>query len=530
MDYRHHLSGLFLLLSGLGAGCDGTPHGAEGDCPAGTFWRSEPMEPGDQVDGVKTAGSCNRLVQDFPWVPVGESPVVHSVTPASAPAEQALRLTISGLHLTPNAQVRLCHQPASMVEYVAPETLIATFPPLPGISSFCPIEVQTSPSTKVEQSDLFSFYPWEPPRLWGEPAVGGRPCSVRVGDFDGDGFDDAITVDSLAPAWATTYLFPHAETGSFPINDIKSIKITDLSSNEPGLPIQPRFSDFVSGDFDEDGTLDIALTHAESGELWVLVNRGDATFRNHSKWLHTFNGLISGLAVADLDHDNHLDLIGANPVTAQLIIWRGDGKGNFSLQPPTDLRGAPSGVTLTDLNQDGHVDAVLTSRDMAQVSWLLGDGHGGFGNETMQTACMQPRSLSVTDFDQDGQPDWVMACAPTNAVSIVLGATSKNPRLQMIELPSQPSSIALADLDGNHLVDIVVGVSAGQSIYALRNQQVMPGTFSPPLAMRAAMESNWSHPFSLTTTDANRDGLPDIIVSHKKIGGIAILLSHKLNQ
>ena len=71
--------------------------------------------------------------------------------------------------------------------------------------------------------------------------------------------------------------FPMPRPGFFSNKmDIKSIKITDPSSNEPKLLINHDFLICIRF-FDEDGTLDIALTHAESGEL-CPSNRGDATF------------------------------------------------------------------------------------------------------------------------------------------------------------------------------------------------------------------------------------------------------------
>lgn len=381
-------------------------------------------------------------------------------------------------------------------------------------------------TTIGERNDLVSFNTTELPQLWGEPAVGGRPCGLRTGDLDGDHFVDAVTVDSLHPVWATAYLFPQARAGSFPANAIKDVNITDLSSNDNDPTNRPWFTDFVTADFDGDGTLDLALAHGALGQMWILVNLGDGSFRNHENWQHTFPGRISGLATADVNGDKHLDLVAANPETRQLMVWLGDGKGNFALRTPTALAGIPFGVALSDVNQDGYLDTILTSQEEGRVSWLLGDGRGNFGGEVGRTVCAQPRSLQVADLDRDGKPDWVMACAQAGGIEIVLAAATAESQSQMIAIPNQPTAIALDDLDGDKFIDIIVGVETGQDIYAIRNQPARPGTFAAPVALKAAAVAQFSSPFALTTADVNRDGRPDIIVAHHHVGGLSILLSH----
>lgn len=519
---------LVLYTAAVGVGCGEASQTAT-VCPSGLVWEHAPSDVTDSVDPreiVKNRGGCVRkstLISE----PLPTALEVLDVMPRRALAERALTLTVAGRNFQPGTQVRLCQQPALRVEFVSSEMLRASFPPLPGFKANCPVEVELS-GARAERMDLFTFDSWRPPVLWGEPTVGGLLCGLRVGDFDNDGFDDVITVDATTPAWATTYLFPAVQSGSFPPDEIKDLRFTDLSpdAGKPGT----GFTDFVTGDFNEDGFPDLAVAHGAVGEVWALLSSQYAIFDYAGKWKDVFTGKITGLAVADLNGDKHLDLVGANSITGELMTWLGNGRGSFVRQRAIALSVKPSAVTLADLNQDGSVDAVLTSAENGTISWLRGNGEGVFSGETGRASCEKPQSLQVADLDQDGRPDWVSVCGTDRRIEIVFDPLGAMPRQRRMEIPDgEPTSVALSDLDSNGQLDIIVGMANGKYIYALMNQIGQPGTFADPLPLLVTAVPKWSYPFAIVTADVNRDGFPDIIAAHRKLGGIAILLSQPQN-
>ncbi len=384
----------------------------------------------------------------------------------------------------------------------------------------CPVTYENKETPKTEKM-------WQPPTLWGEPTVGGTPTGLRLGDFDADGFDDVVTVDSVTPAWASMYLFPQVEPRSFPEDKIKGVVIADLSVG--GESPRPSFADFVSGDFDEDGLPDLALANNAAGDVRFLHNYGKGYLFDHRPhWIDRFAGRVTSLATADVNGDKHLDLVGTNAESNDLMLWLGDGKGSFSQQAPVPFTTKPSGVTLADLNQDGHID-ILTSFEIGEVSWLLGDGRGAFTRAGSRTVCTKPRSLQVADLDKDGLLDWAIVCPQAASVEVSFDPIGLAPRTQQFAIPAgEPTSLALSDLDMNGQTDLVVAMAKGENIYLLMNQSGRSGTFSAPLPLLITAVPSWSYPFAVVTSDINRDGYPDIIVAHRRFGGIAILLSNPL--
>ena len=81
----------------------------------------------------------------------------------------------------------------------------------------------------------------------------------------------------------------------------------------------PRVSGWnvAVGDFNEDGALDAVFGSRTS--LDVYFGDGKGLFTNSNQKLS-----ISALELGDVNHDEHVDVIGGN------TIWINDGKGNFT--------------------------------------------------------------------------------------------------------------------------------------------------------------------------------------------------------
>jgi hypothetical protein len=70
------------------------------------------------------------------------------------------------------------------------------------------------------------------------------------------------------------------------------------------------------------------------------------------------------------------------------------------------------------------------------------------------------------------------------------------------------STILAADLDGDHLADLVVTVNASaQSLYILRSDPSSPGRFLEPQVLDV------SFPNQVAVADVNGDGLPDLLIA-----------------
>src|SRR5262249_6264049 len=144
--------------------------------------------------------------------------------------------------------------------------------------------------------------------------------TFAAGDFNEDGRPDLVVetcepnpYPDLWPMGAKVFL--QQSDGTF------------KDGNEYLLPTTGITWDFVTGDFNEDGHLDILMEEADHDMLLMLGN-GDGTFKDPA-----FLGLNAAgyFAVADLNGDKHLDFV-AGSLDSAAAVFIGNGKGAFTLK------------------------------------------------------------------------------------------------------------------------------------------------------------------------------------------------------
>ncbi|MFO0967577.1 MAG: Calx-beta domain-containing protein [Gemmataceae bacterium] len=163
----------------------------------------------------------------------------------------------------------------------------------------------------------------------------------------------------------------------------------------------------VTGDFNNDGTLDVA-TGADTVNM--LAGNGDGTLQPPIQ--------LADLPATppsprgDFTSDGIPDQV-YRDVEGNLVVRPGRGDGTFgnpiySQGPGGDLEA----LTTADLNGDGRLDLVLgfATTDTGGVGCsLLGRGDGTFGDTEVFWLCpdlsLGGRALAIGDFDNDGRPD-----------------------------------------------------------------------------------------------------------------------------
>jgi hypothetical protein len=123
--------------------------------------------------------------------------------------------------------------------------------------------------------------------------------------------------------------------------------------------------------------------------------------------------------------------------------------------------------------------------------------------------------------DGDGVPDLVVANNTSKNMSVLLnqGNGTFAPAIYYsIASGGSPNSVAVADLDGDGLRDIVVASQGSNDVSVFMNQG--NGTFAAGVSYSAGTDA-----LSLTAADLNGDGKPDLAAAG--YGGVVIVL---LNQ
>ena len=337
--------------------------------------------------------------------------------------------------------------------------------------------------------------------------VAGKFTAVLVEDMDNDGHLDIIGSASSPGMVTISY------------GDGKG-----AVSEPQTLPVRGEVRSIAVADINEDGLRDILFSvRKETSGIRVWMNQAQR------KWKQQ-NGPIKinkyeNLKTADVNGDGHMDVIAANStsdIIAGIQVWLGNGKGGwFGESGPTTM-GRYMGVALADLNQDGFLDLVGAGWGTygAVRVWL---GHGnGMWAATPPLAKGSYYGVNVGDVNDDGNLD-LIAAAYRKGVQIFLGdgkgafQSVRGPleyingrrKAQPNLTGSQSFWQALPiDLDGDHQLDIIASSLDDRGIFAWKNSG----------------ENRWrSHKgqfpsagiyYGLALGDINGDGVMDICAAN----------------
>lgn len=190
--------------------------------------------------------------------------------------------------------------------------------------------------------------------------VGFGPDSVAVGDFNRDGNLDLAVANNFD---STVSVLLGNGAGSF--------------TAAPGSPftVHAGPTSLAAGDFNGDGKLDLAVVYSGDDVVSVLLGKGDGSLGNAVDYSadSTPTALAKSLAMAvgDFNGDGTLDLAVANFGDNTVSVLLGKGDGTFLPQAifPTDS--GPNSVAIGDFNGDGRMDIAVVNGGSNDVSILL---------------------------------------------------------------------------------------------------------------------------------------------------------------
>jgi hypothetical protein len=180
-------------------------------------------------------------------------------------------------------------------------------------------------------------------------------------------------------------------------------------------------------DVNHDGHPDILVANTTGRTLTVLLGDGHGHFQPAAGEPCPTGQSPNDLAVGDFNGDGNLDVAIANTETPLITILLGDGKGGFKPSPhspfTTQSRPHVHGIAAADFNGDGKLDLVTDSWGVNQFLLLLGDGAGNLTTpgQPFATGKRPYQRLRTADFNKDGKPDVVTTDLDANTVSIHLG-------------------------------------------------------------------------------------------------------------
>jgi hypothetical protein len=351
-----------------------------------------------------------------------------------------------------------------------------------------------------------------------EYPVGSFPSALVAADLNGDGIPDLAIANAGSGDVSVLLGQPDQKRKGMGTGTFEPLRGSD---GQPlRFPVGTTPSSLVGGDFNGDGIFDLASANPGSGDLSVLVGNGDGTFK--PKVSYALSQPPSSLILGDFNRDGHLDLLTAHTLSAGFAVLLGAGDGTF--QTASTIRSTP---LVADFYAHGVDDvAVLTGSGEILLRKGRPDAPGLFDPPVLINP--DPASLA-TDLTVVLTPRGaLLAALDASTPSITLYGLTDDGSFGKIDswlvpitsVTPRPVRIVAGDLEGNGRADLVVAEDITDQVLIYRQQADGRFDHTPIYQVPVGIS-----PSDVILADVNSDHLLDIVVSNQESGDISILLN-----
>jgi hypothetical protein len=288
-------------------------------------------------------------------------------------------------------------------------------------------------------------------------AAGNNPVYLAAADLNRDGLLDVVSANAQDGALAVFYNRQQSP-GTF---------------NAPVLLDSPGASQLAIADVNGDGIPDLI---SADFNVSVFVQTASGGFASP---IPLYSGGANWVAAGDLNHDGSPDVALTDLSGVKVVFHTGAATATsfaapvqvYTESPNADLFGANL-IAIADVNGDGYNDLIITDPGPpgggAPFVAVLLQNPASPG--TFLAAVLYPtapgslaQSIQVTDINSDGHPDIIVG--GSIAVSVLLNNASNPGTFGTAANYSVPNAneIAIADLNGDGLLDIVTATGATQT-------------------------------------------------------------------
>lgn len=263
------------------------------------------------------------------------------------------------------------------------------------------------------------------------------------GDYNSDGKMDFATNDYTT---GKVSLFYGNGAGAFAAGPVNAYNVDGIvggdfnGDSKPDLAVNLRSTNFIgvlkgdgaggftqtsydaggttntiyTGDFDNDGTTDLAAIATNATKVLMFPGNGDGTF---DAAVNMSTGIALGYTnyAADLNDDGRADIISLVDTEAVVLINSGT---SFTAITTIEMQSEATAVTTGYFDGDDIVDLAIGGQNIPNSLVYIGKGDGTF-NDPIQFASGPAWTLLATDIDNDGATD-ILASQASGEMLVVL--------------------------------------------------------------------------------------------------------------
>ncbi len=379
------------------------------------------------------------------------------------------------------------------------------------------------------------------------------PVALTITDLDDNGLLDIATANEDSDNVALFFQERSAVDGS--------LRFSGRELATPEL-VGPVF--VVSADFNGDGRIDLATANGRSENIGIFLQSDTGVF-GRPVGETTRPDLVfdatggqevrpSMLAASDIDLDGGIDLVvglvgGRLSVFSQEDLTTALSIPAFEVSPRIILGqseiGARATAALSDIDGDGLPDIAATTFRGVEVYHQTSrrstgtpacDGDLGAPLDDTKIGSVptvgEPESFAVADLDADGDLDVVVAANAFAGASLFLQASPGEflqrdalPEGSGVESPFQPPvagrAVIAHDVDANGRIDLILADSARDELSVLFQESATVGDLG---ALQRHALAGVEHATSLAVGDLNRDNLADVFAASPTADEVAIFV------
>jgi hypothetical protein len=262
----------------------------------------------------------------------------------------------------------------------------------------------------------------------------------------------------------------------------------------------------IFSDLDNDGDIDAIVTHHDGADADILSNDGTGNFTKVSTL--TGNGLswatyppVSG----DFDNDGDMDIAVPSRFQGKVCIWRNNGGLSFSAWHQISVHSEPMQISLSDLNGDGYLDMVVNCNNASTYYYdiLINDKSGNFSVSQGVGVPKRQAWQCLGDFDGDGDVDFIGGAQ--NETTLYFMKNDGSGSFTVSSLPLNSACASSGDFDNDGDLDLIVSTPDIKYLQVLFNNGTGSFTAGPIFGPQREY-------YTKVINDFNNDGFMDFAV------------------
>jgi len=254
-----------------------------------------------------------------------------------------------------------------------------------------------------------------------------RPAGVLFLDFDHDGDVDLFVTGAAGSGSGPSVMWRNNGNSTF----------TEWTG-PTGLAGAKSTAGATLSDINNDRAIDLVVT-GDDGSPTLYLNQREGKFKPVSLYAGGDLASTRGVAIFDFDKDGWMDVAVTHAGAPGLSLWRNvDGKSFERVPLPIKDAKAAWGLTAVDIDNDGWIDLAAIVETPAGVGLRVFRNRGPEGFEDVSNAVgasklklVNPRALIAADVDGDGAADLIVTEADGSAVVLKNVGGNKNHSLRI---------------------------------------------------------------------------------------------------